>query len=458
MKRVLIAIAVCASAQAATTITERTDSGWQLMRGTTNVGSPRATLEACKAAAQADAEARKASADYRCRQFDYFRVAYSASAPPAVTWVKCATDPETCTFSGTQTIRFGVSDTDRYIDSPNRTGPVWCDISSFGGTATDPAPGVRKSCYVPSGTTTPPSPVDVCPNLDGAQATVPVGMVKDAAGNCVPTTPPPSGTAAGPRVTTFTPSGPITATSGQVIAGVSISNPGGACITVPAGVTGVVIRDSRIGPCGGSGYMAGNIVVRGQATIEHNLITQGVRGVAAERTSGLVLRKNVFDTFRGPHPMGKAAELNYMTGALVEGNLFRGRDYASDVLSAFESRNMQYIGNDFDVHIAEPSSAAFTMGDGTGGDPGGNNYVARNVVRQQGTGVPAGVFGSSGNTVLEYNCFTAGIQAYNYSGTFVGVTIRNNVINMAVSFVPDKSVIAGWATNIDGTDCSKVPQ
>lgn len=380
----------------------------------------------------------------------------ATAPPPTVAWVKCATDPETCTFSGTQTIRFGVSDTDRYIDSPGRTSPVWCDISSFGGTATDPAPGVRKSCYVPSGTSTQPPPVDVCPNLDGAQATVPAGMAKDAAGNCVPA--PPSGTAAGPRVGSFTASGPITATSGQVIAGVSISNPGGACITVPAGVTGVVIRDSRIGPCGGSGYMAGNIVVRGQATIEHNLIAQGVRGVAAERTSGLVLRKNVFDTFRGPHPMGKAAELNYMTGALVEGNQFRGRDYASDVLSAFESRNMQYIGNDFDVHIAEPSSAAFTMGDGTGGDPGGNNYVARNVVRQQGTGVPAGVFGSSGNTVLEYNCFTAGIQAYNYSGTFVGVTIRHNVINLAASFVPDTSVIAGWSTNIDGTDCSKVPQ
>lgn len=461
--RLLALLLIAGSAHAATTITEKADSGWQLMRGTTNVGTPHASLDACKTAARADAESRKASADYRCRQFDYFRVTYSAdpTAPPT-TWTLCATDPGYCTVPPGTTIRFGVSATDRYLDSPNRSGTVWCDISSFGGTSTDPAPGVRKSCYVPSGTSTqpPPSPVDVCQNIDGAQATVPVGMVKDAAGNCVPapTTPPPSGTTAGPRVTTFTPSGPITATSGQVIAGVSISNPGGACITVPAGVTGVVIRDSRIGPCGGSGYMAGNIVVRGQATIEHNLITQGVRGVAAERTSGLVLRRNVFDTFRGPHPMGKAAELNYMTGALVEGNLFRGRDYASDVLSAFESRNMQYIGNDFDVHIAEPSSAAFTIGDGTGGDPGGNNYAARNVVRQQGTGVPAGVFGSSGNTVLEYNCFTAGIQAYNYSGVFVGVVVRKNAINLANSFVPDPSVIAGWDTNVNTTDCSKVPQ
>lgn len=282
--------------------------------------------------------------------------------------------------------------------------------------------------------------------------------VKAAITPTPPPTTPPADAPAGPRVSAFTPSGPITASTGQVIAGVSIANASGACITVPAGVTGVVIRDSKIGPCGGSGYMAGNVIVRGQATIEHNLITQGVRGVAAERTSGLVLRRNVFDTFRGPHPMGKAVELNYMSGARVEGNLFRGRDYASDVLSAFESRNMQYVGNDFDVHISEPSSAAFTMGDGTGGDPGGNNYVARNIVRQQGTGVPAGVFGSSGNTVLELNCFASGLQAYNYAGTFVGVTIRRNVINLGASYVPDTSVIAEWGTNVDGTDCSKVPQ
>ncbi|MBI5717032.1 MAG: hypothetical protein HZC37_05010, partial [Burkholderiales bacterium] len=46
---------------------------------------------------------------------------------------------------------------------------------------------------------------------------------------------------------------------------------------------------------------------------------------------------------------------------------------------------------------------------------------------------------------------------YNYSGTFVGVTVRNNVINLGASFVPDTSVISGWSTNINSTDCSRVP-
>jgi hypothetical protein len=31
----------------------------------------------------------------------------------------------------------------------------------------------------------PPPPTDVCPNIDGIQTTIPAGMIKDSAGNCV---------------------------------------------------------------------------------------------------------------------------------------------------------------------------------------------------------------------------------------------------------------------------------
>jgi hypothetical protein len=68
------------------------------------------------------------------------------------------------------------------------------------------------------------------------------------------------------------------------------------------------------------------------------------------------------------------------------------------------------------------------------------------------------VFGSTGNTILEKNCLTAGIQAYNYAGVFNGVTVRNNVININASYVPDTSVLAGWSTNVNSTDCAKIPQ
>lgn len=259
---------------------------------------------------------------------------------------------------------------------------------------------------------------------------------------------------AGPRVTSFTPSGPITATAGQVISGVRISNPGGRCITIPPGATGVVVRDSEIGPCGGNA----NVLVEGaNATIEHNRIVNGNRGVFVHRTGGVKVNRNYLDSFStGVHPAGKAIELDYLTSGEVDGNVVRGSGYGSDVVGIYESSNMRLTNNNIDVNIIEPTSAGFTMGDSTTGSPGRDNYVAFNVVRQSG-GVPAGVFGSNGNTVLEKNCLSAGIQAYNYSGVFDGVTVRNNVINMAASFVPVTSVISGWNTNVNSTNCALVP-
>ncbi len=255
-------------------------------------------------------------------------------------------------------------------------------------------------------------------------------------------------------MTSFTASAPITATSGQVISGVRITNSSGPCITIPRGVTGVVVRDSDIGPCEGEG----NIVVFGNnATIEYNVVHDGARGVLVDGASTVVTRMNRFNQFHGPKFKGTAIEYDRTNFGVIDANLVTGRAYASDAVSFYESSNARLTNNTIDIDMAEPSGAAFTMGDSTTGTPGINNYVAGNIVRQTG-GVPAGVFGSGGNTVLEKNCLTAGIQAYNYSGIFVGVTVRNNVINVAASFVPDTSAIAGWSTNVNSTNCALLPQ
>jgi uncharacterized repeat protein (TIGR01451 family) len=58
-----------------------------------------------------------------------------------------------------------------------------------GNQATVPAGMVKDeqgNCVTP-----PPPPTDVCPNIEGSQATVPAGMVKDGQGNCVTPPPPP---------------------------------------------------------------------------------------------------------------------------------------------------------------------------------------------------------------------------------------------------------------------------
>jgi hypothetical protein len=262
---------------------------------------------------------------------------------------------------------------------------------------------------------------------------------------------------AGPRVSTFTDSAPIVASSNQIIEGVRIQS-GGECITIPQGVTGVIVRDSDIGPCGGSA----NVLVFGaDITIEFNRIHDGSRGVLANSASNVTTSKNLFDSFVvGGGGKGSAIEYDYMDNAgVVDGNVVTGSNYPSDAVSFFQTSNARLTNNIIDISVAEPSAAAFTMGDaGPQSNPGQNNYVAGNIVHQTG-GVPAGVFGSSGNTVLERNCLTHGIQAYNYNNNaFDGVTIQYNVINLGASFVPDSSVISNWSTNIDSTDCSLIPQ
>ncbi len=361
----------------------------------------------------------------------------SATAPTATPtetatagWTECASEGGACSFSGTRSVKYGTAEQSVTL---TLTDGASCNNAVFG----DPAVGALKSCWVEGSASS--STASATPTTGGTTTTAGTSSASTAT--------------AGPRVSSFTASGPITATSGQVISGVRISNANGPCITIPSGATGVVVRDSDIGPCGGSA----NIVVYGSgAVIEHVFVHNGNRGVLAQSTGGVVTRLSKFDTFYGPKYNGTAIEYDYMSSGEIDRNVVTGSNYASDAVSVYESSNMRLTNNNIDINVSEPSAAAFTMGDSTSGKPGSNNYVAYNTVKQSG-GVPAGVFGSNSNTVLEKNCLSAGIQAYNYSGIFEGVTVRNNVINMTASFVPVTSALAGWSSNIDSTDCSRVP-
>jgi hypothetical protein len=237
----------------------------------------------------------------------------------------------------------------------------------------------------------------------------------------------------------------MTASAGQVISGLRISNPNGDCLSIPAGAVGVVVRDSEIGPCRGRGiYVAG-----ADALIEHVAIRDANQGILAERTGGTVARLNKFDAIAT-----NAIAYAYMTSGAMDANVVAGEGYVGDVINVFESSNVSLTNNDINVGINCTTCAAFTIGDSTSGKPGSNIYAAGNVVRQRGNGVPPGVFGSEGNVVIEKNCLSAGIQAYNYSGVFLGVTVRDNVINQALSYVPDPASITGWSTNVNSSDCA----
>jgi len=245
-------------------------------------------------------------------------------------------------------------------------------------------------------------------------------------------------------VTTFQPRGAFAAVSGTTYSGLRISNPSGPCITV-SGASNVTIIDSELGPCGGEAA----IVVDGTTAsilLDHLAIHDSPRGVLVNGANGVTTSNSTFDDINGSIPRGTAVEYDYITGGgAITGNQVRG-SYNSDAISGFQSSGLRITSNDVRVTLTHIHSAPFTIGDSVNGTPGHDNYVANNKVTQNG-GVPPGVFGSTGNTVLENNCLASGIQAYNYNNApFVGVTVRNNVIGPG-SFVPDTSGIAGWSTN-----------
>ncbi len=220
-------------------------------------------------------------------------------------WVQCAVENSTCSFSGTREVRYGTA---TQSVSKVVTGSVPCDNTTFG----DPVVGTLKTCWY-SSTTTAASPAPA-PTPAPAAAPAPVA----AAPTPAPAPAPAATGGAGPRVSSFTNSGPITAHAGQVISGVRIQNPGGPCITIPSGATNVVVRDSDIGPCGGNA----NIFIEGaNATVEYSYIHNGNRGVMAHRTSNVNTLKNKFDTFYGPKFNGTAIEYDYMNGGAIDGNV-----------------------------------------------------------------------------------------------------------------------------------------
>ena len=85
MKKITLLLCTLAfPALAAVTLTDTNTPRWQLVRGTTNVGTPHTTEAACLQAARSDAEARKAAANYRCVYTRAFTAAWTADTPPPV--------------------------------------------------------------------------------------------------------------------------------------------------------------------------------------------------------------------------------------------------------------------------------------------------------------------------------------------------------------------------------------
>jgi hypothetical protein len=63
----------------------------------------------------------------------------TSASTSTVSWVQCASEGGTCSYSGTRQVRYGISGRYAY---KSLTGPVGCNNSTFG----DPAYGYAKTC------------------------------------------------------------------------------------------------------------------------------------------------------------------------------------------------------------------------------------------------------------------------------------------------------------------------
>ncbi|MCC2955031.1 right-handed parallel beta-helix repeat-containing protein [Massilia sp. IC2-477] len=83
-----------------------------------------------------------------------YEAASVTTAPAPTSWVTCATEWGTCSFSGSREVRYGTATA---FVTKTVSGPVRCANSVFG----DPAPGAAKSCSYAVAATTGAAPADV---------------------------------------------------------------------------------------------------------------------------------------------------------------------------------------------------------------------------------------------------------------------------------------------------------
>ncbi|MFM9882897.1 MAG: hypothetical protein ACKVQT_07715 [Burkholderiales bacterium] len=121
--------------------------------------------------------------------------------------------------------------------------------------------------------------------------------------------------AAGPTGTTFTPSGPITLTSGQVVTGLQITNPSGPCIN-GSGVTNVRITNNKIGPCGSTDTGVGvNLYQAGGIRVDHNSFDDIASALyVIQGGNDIVFEQNHATRIRGPLPRGQMVQFNNVRG------------------------------------------------------------------------------------------------------------------------------------------------
>lgn len=314
------------------------------------------------------------------------------------TWTECADENQRCAFTGTRSVRYGT--TSQYV-TRTYTGGVACNNSTFG----DPAVGQDKSCWYNGATTT----TTTAPTVTAPTVSKPAVETPAVTTPTTPSTASPVSGGAGPSVTSFTASGPITARTGQVIERVRVTSSSGSCITIPTGVTNVTIRDSEIGPCGQPGdTSAKGIDIQSGAsniTVQRNYIHDMATALyAAGARHPIIFDRNRVTNIRGPFPRGQMVQFNGVksgtSGSKVTCNVsdVQGATYSNveDHINMYDSGGLSTDRTEIAYNRlrggspTSNSGTAIMVGDGASG---GNAWVHHNTivnVRNVGIGVAGG--------------------------------------------------------------------
>lgn len=120
----------------------------------------------------------------------------------------------------------------------------------------------------------------------------------------------------GPSGTTFTPSGPITLSTGQTVSGLHITSTNGPCIKGD-GVQNVRVTNNKIGPCGpGSEGVGVSLYASHDVQVDHNAFDDVASALYAQTDSNgnIVFDHNLVTRIRGPMPRGQMVQLNDIHG------------------------------------------------------------------------------------------------------------------------------------------------
>jgi len=230
-------------------------------------------------------------------------------------------------------------------------------------------------------------------------------------------------------------SGRIDAKSGQLIEQLEISNPSGPCVVVGAGVHHVIIRRSRIGPCGPSGgntdYGVFILEDATNITVQGNVIHDVASGVKAHQsTNPLIVDRNYFYNIRGTDYNGQAVQFNAVSGGTAaskvtcnvsDASYGSGAKSYEDHISMFKASGTQSAPIEVAYNRVRGGTSK-TGGGITVGDFGGAwiNVHDNIVVRVANTGI--GVAGGSNIKVENNRVENRGETAV--SMTFVAYFVR----------------------------------